>query len=94
MVLQSLLAGLCRDRWVPRKGYKVLTSKIAPRSNKGRGARSTGVHLKDGRFFILPQRMPRIMMPDLTDCKVRGEAFLVCLSYYLILSSLVRLGQV
>lgn len=44
-MLQRLLAGLARDRWVPRQGYKVLTSKLSPKMRKGRGSRTTGVYL-------------------------------------------------
>jgi large subunit ribosomal protein L41 len=68
-ILQAFSKG---RRLVPRKGWKTLDSKRAPHGlSKGKGVKSVGRHTKYGGYKILAHKIPKFVVPDLTDFSLR-----------------------
>jgi hypothetical protein len=65
-------------RAVPKSGIGALTSKRGPRNfYKGKGCKSTGRHTSKGAYVLMEEKLPKYVVPDLTNCKVRGLQSLV-----------------
>lgn len=48
------------------------TSKRGPRSfNKGRGTKGTGAHSRGGRFVVVKEMVPELVVPELAGFKLR-----------------------
>jgi hypothetical protein len=60
-----------RGRWVPRKGWKVLTTKQSTKIYKGKGAMKTGLHDRWGRFQQLESMMPKYVVPSLVGFNLK-----------------------
>lgn len=61
---QALLSAFARARNVPRKGWKVLTTKEYKGFYKGKGAMKAGRHTPFGNFRIDPAMLPRYVLPS------------------------------
>ncbi|KAF8692858.1 hypothetical protein HU200_039215 [Digitaria exilis] len=49
----------------------ILSSKRAPRDYyKGKNCKPTGFHTRKGGYVIVDEKLPRFVVPDLTDFKV------------------------
>jgi large subunit ribosomal protein L41 len=70
-MLASLLSAFARKRFVPARGWKVLSSKEAPKLNKGKRAMKAGFVDQWGRFVVVPSMLPQYKVPDLTDFKLK-----------------------
>ncbi|CAL5092231.1 unnamed protein product [Urochloa decumbens] len=50
----------------------ILSSKRAPRDYyKGKNCKPTGFHTRKGGYVIVDEKLPRFMVPDLTDFKLK-----------------------
>jgi hypothetical protein len=67
----GLLSALARARRVPREGWKTLTGKNSPKYYKGKNAMKTGVHDRYGNFVVLPDMMPKYVVPKLEGCQLQ-----------------------
>lgn len=48
------------------------TSKRGPRTfYKGRGAKGTGVHGRDGKFVLVKEMVPELVVPELTGFRLK-----------------------
>lgn len=48
------------------------TSKRGPRTfNKGRGAKGTGVRTREGKFVLVKEMVPELVVPDLAGFKLK-----------------------
>lgn len=71
MALGILTQFLRGGRAVPRTGIKILTSKRGPRNYyKGKGCKPTGRHTSKGGYVLMDEKLPRYIVPDLTNCKL------------------------
>jgi hypothetical protein len=66
-MITQFLSQIARTRVVPRKGWKVLTSKDKRNFYKGKGSMKTGVLTSWGKFVPLAQMKPKYVVPDLKD---------------------------
>jgi large subunit ribosomal protein L41 len=69
----GILVGLLRGgRAVPKSGIGALTSKRGPRNfYKGKGCKSTGRHTSKGAYVLMEEKLPKYVVPDLTNCKLK-----------------------
>ncbi|ONK79129.1 uncharacterized protein A4U43_C01F3230 [Asparagus officinalis] len=52
----------------------ILSSKRAPRDYyKGKNCKSTGFHTRKGGYVLQDEKLPRYIVPDLTDFKQKSE---------------------
>ncbi|XP_066356485.1 uncharacterized protein [Miscanthus floridulus] len=50
----------------------ILSSKRAPRDYyKGKNCKPTGFHTRKGGYVIVDEKLPRFVVPDLTDFKLK-----------------------
>lgn len=70
-MLSTILTSIARKRYVPAKGWKVLTSKEYPKINKGKGAMKSGFLDKWGNFHAVRSMLPIYKVPDLTGFKLK-----------------------
>ncbi|ONK69826.1 uncharacterized protein A4U43_C05F27140 [Asparagus officinalis] len=50
----------------------ILSSKRAPRDYyKGKNCKSTGFHTRKGGYVLQDEKLPRYIVPDLTDFKLK-----------------------
>ena len=70
-------------RFAPRSSYaSALSSKRGNKNYyKGKGARPTGHHTKHGGYRIDSWKLPDYVVPDLTNCEVRGKPELSAAGY-------------
>lgn len=71
MVLLSnvMQMAMVLGRRAPRSGQKVLSSKRGPRNfYKGKGCMSTGRFTRKGGFKYVEEKLPKYIVPDLTNC--------------------------
>ncbi|XP_078172330.1 uncharacterized protein LOC144566239 [Carex rostrata] len=51
----------------------ILTSKRGPRDYyKGKNCKPTGFHTRKGGYVIMDEKLPRYVVPDLTDFKLKA----------------------
>lgn len=68
----ELLSAFARGaRRVPRYGWKSLSGKNNGRYYKGKGAMQTGLHDRHGRFVVLPEMLPRYVVPSLEGFELK-----------------------
>jgi large subunit ribosomal protein L41 len=61
----AIAAAFGRARRVPKAGYKVLTSKLGPRTfYKGKGCAPTGRHTRKGGYIVEEARLPVYVLPE------------------------------
>ncbi|XP_042404469.1 39S ribosomal protein L41-A, mitochondrial-like [Zingiber officinale] len=69
----GLIIGLTRA--VRRKrtsSLSILSSKRGPRDYyKGKNCKPTGFHTRKGGYVMMDEKMPRYVVPDLTDFKLK-----------------------
>lgn len=70
-MLAGALSLFVRGRWVPRHGWKVLTSKQSSKIYKGKGAMQTGVKDKWARFHPVESMRPIYVVPSLAGCSLK-----------------------
>lgn len=70
-MLSRLLSSVCRKRYVPSKGWKVMTSKDYPKLNKGKGGMKAGFLDKWSNFHVVESMRPEYKVPDLKDFKLK-----------------------
>jgi len=72
-VVARLLSAIGRARRVPSKGWKVLSSKQAPRGlSKGKRCARTGVQGPDGRFRPVAAMLPTYVLPPSLSVSASG----------------------
>ncbi|XP_077234846.1 uncharacterized protein LOC143877025 isoform X1 [Tasmannia lanceolata] len=50
----------------------ILSSKRAPRNYyKGKNCKPTGFHTRKGGYVVMDEKLPRYVVPDLTDFKLK-----------------------
>ncbi|XP_034587914.1 uncharacterized protein [Setaria viridis] len=69
LVLGSLGRAMRRKRL---SSLDILSSKRAPRDYyKGKNCKPTGFHTRKGGYVIVDEKLPRFVVPDLTDFKLK-----------------------
>ncbi|KAM0935819.1 putative ribosomal protein L27/L41 [Dioscorea sansibarensis] len=69
----GLILGLGRAMRRKRtSSLSILSSKRGPRDYyKGKNCKSTGFHTRKGGYVIVDEKLPRYVVPDLTDFKLK-----------------------
>ncbi|XP_039123892.1 39S ribosomal protein L41-A, mitochondrial-like isoform X2 [Dioscorea cayenensis subsp. rotundata] len=69
----GLILGLGRAMRRKRtSSLSILSSKRGPRDYyKGKNCKSTGFHTRKGGYVIVDEKLPRYIVPDLTDFKLK-----------------------
>ncbi|XP_078442451.1 uncharacterized protein LOC144712136 [Wolffia australiana] len=69
----GLLTGLARAMRRKRtSSLSILSSKRAPRDYyKGKNCKPTGFHTRKGGYVIVDEKLPRYIVPDLTNFKLK-----------------------
>ncbi|WVZ91324.1 hypothetical protein U9M48_037512 [Paspalum notatum var. saurae] len=69
LTLSSLGRAMRRKRL---SSLDILSSKRAPRNYyKGKNCKPTGFHTRKGGYVIVDEKLPRFVVPDLTDFKLK-----------------------
>ncbi|KAG6504244.1 39S ribosomal protein L41-A, mitochondrial-like [Zingiber officinale] len=69
----GLIIGLTRAMRRKRtSSLSILSSKRGPRDYyKGKNCKPTGFHTRKGGYVMMDEKMPRYVVPDLTDFKLK-----------------------
>ncbi|XP_006647522.1 39S ribosomal protein L41-A, mitochondrial-like [Oryza brachyantha] len=69
LILSSLGRSMRRKRL---SSLDILSSKRAPRDYyKGKNCKPTGFHTRKGGYVMVDEKLPRFVVPDLTDFKLK-----------------------
>ncbi|KAF2945878.1 uncharacterized protein LOC4329997 [Oryza sativa Japonica Group] len=69
LILSSLGRSMRRKRL---SSLGILSSKRAPRDYyKGKNCKPTGFHTRKGGYVMVDEKLPRFVVPDLTDFKLK-----------------------
>lgn len=69
LILSSLGRAMRRKR---TSSLGILSSKRAPRDYyKGKNCKPTGFHTRKGGYVMVDEKLPRFVVPDLTDFKLK-----------------------
>ncbi|CAO2039692.1 unnamed protein product, partial [Urochloa humidicola] len=69
LIVSSLGRAMRRKRI---SSLDILSSKRAPRDYyKGKNCKPTGFHTRKGGYVIVDEKLPRFVVPDLTDFKLK-----------------------
>ncbi|XP_062222749.1 uncharacterized protein LOC133921758 [Phragmites australis] len=69
LIVSSLGRAMRRKR---TSSLDILSSKRAPRDYyKGKNCKPTGFHTRKGGYVIVDEKLPRFVVPDLTDFKLK-----------------------
>ncbi|XP_062217777.1 large ribosomal subunit protein mL41-like [Phragmites australis] len=59
-------------RWKQASSLDILSSKLAPRDYyKGKNCKPTRFHTRKGGYVIVDEKLPRFVVPDLIDFKLK-----------------------
>lgn len=68
-IVTGFLRGLRRKH---RSSLDILTSKRGPRNfYKGKNCIPTGRHTSKGKYILMSDKLPKYVVPDLTDFKLK-----------------------